>query len=113
MRQYKGWYFLVFLFLSINVIAQHAGRTNFNKGWKFKLDSTGAYNDPTINDAGWRTLNLPHDWSIEGSFSKEHPATYNGGALPGGIAWYRKTFVLPESQKNNALFITFDGVYQN
>ncbi|HVG42506.1 MAG TPA: glycoside hydrolase family 2 TIM barrel-domain containing protein, partial [Chitinophagaceae bacterium] len=113
MRQYKGWYFLVFLFLSINVKAQHAGRTNFNKGWKFKLDSTGAYNDPTINDAGWRTLNLPHDWSIEGSFSKEHPATYNGGALPGGIAWYRKTFVLPESQKNNTVFITFDGVYQN
>lgn len=88
-------------------------RANFNEKWKFKLDSTKSYSDPQVNDASWRVLNLPHDWSIEGSFSKDNPATPGGGALPGGIGWYRKTFSVPESGKNKNIFIDFDGIYKN
>ena len=88
-------------------------RINFDKGWKFKLDSIQSYNEPDINDANWRTLNLPHDWSIEGTFSKNNPATPGGGALPGGIGWYRKAFTVPVSKKNKILLIDFDGVYMN
>lgn len=58
-------------------------------------------------------MNLPHDWSIEGSFSKDHPASPGGGALPGGIGWYRKAFSLPASSRGKAVFIEFDGVYRN
>jgi beta-galactosidase len=58
-------------------------------------------------------LDLPHDWSIEGKFSKDHPATPGGGALPGGLGWYRKTFAMPESEKAKLAFIEFDGVYRN
>ena len=47
---------------------------------------------PDYNDADWRKLNLPHDWAIEGEFSKDNPSGTGGGALPGGIGWYRKTF---------------------
>lgn len=72
--------------------AQHASRKEFNQDWKFILDSTyhdtavvvNDYSSVTLNDKSWRTLNLPHDWSIEGDFSKDHPATPGGGALPGG-----------------------------
>src|SRR5215217_5842405 len=80
---------------------QPKGRTreNFNNNWRFILDSVNSYSDAGVNDASWRKLNLPHDWSIEGTFSKDHPATAGGGALPGGMGWYRKTFTLPATAK--------------
>jgi beta-galactosidase len=56
---------------------------------------------------------LPHDWSIEADFSKANPATNQGGALPGGIGWYRKTFVLPNSEAHRNFSVEFDGVYRN
>src|SRR5665647_2604213 len=104
--------FILFVFFAT---AQEKARTkiDFDKGWKFKLDSTQQYHEQNINDANWRTLNLPHDWSIEGTFSKDNPATPGGGALPGGIGWYRKTFTIPSTEKNKIVLIDFDGVYRN
>ena len=94
-------------------IAQTRSRTSFNSGWKFRLDSVNMYNDPTIDDAAWRTLNVPHDWSIEGAFDKNAPATTGGGALPGGIGWYRKSFTIPAAENKKKISIHFDGVYRN
>ncbi|HTM90932.1 MAG TPA: glycoside hydrolase family 2 TIM barrel-domain containing protein, partial [Flavisolibacter sp.] len=101
---------LVFCFCSL---AQHKTRVSFNNGWKFKLDSIQSFSDANVDDASWRTLNLPHDWSIEGKFDKDAAAGTGGGALPGGIGWYRKTFMVPASQKGKVIFIGFDGVYRN
>ena len=65
-------------------------------------------------DAHWRTLNLPHDWAIEGDFLASNPSGASGGALPGGIGWYRKHFVLDcEATPGSRYFIEFDGVYMN
>ncbi|HEY4787002.1 MAG TPA: beta-galactosidase GalB, partial [Bacteroidales bacterium] len=58
-------------------------------------------------------LNLPHDWSIEGQFSKDAPSKTDGGALPTGIGWYRKSFNLPIEASKKHIFIDFDGVYRN
>ena len=88
-------------------------RVSFNKDWKFIIDSVNDFSEPNVNDASWRKLNLPHDWSIEGQFSEKNPATPGGGALPGGIGWYRKTFSIPSSQKGKSIYIDFDGVYRN
>jgi beta-galactosidase len=104
---------LIALLLPASSFAQHKGRISFNKDWKFKLDSTRSYSDPAIDDAAWRTLNLPHDWSIEGSFDKNNPAGTGGGALPGGVGWYRKTFTIPQAEKEKQVFVQFDGVYRN
>ncbi len=57
--------------------------------------------------------NLPHDWSIEGEFNKDNPAGVGGGALPGGIGWYRKTFTLPDADSAKLIFIDFDGIYRS
>jgi beta-galactosidase len=106
--------FLAFVpFFSVNVFGQQSRSTaNFDKGWRFNLgDKPGAEN-ATFSDAGWRALNLPHDWSIEGKFDKANPATPEGGALPGGIGWYRKTFTVPTASKGKIVYIDFDGVYQ-
>lgn len=86
---------------------------NFNKDWKFQLGDVSNGQKPGFDDSQWRMLNLPHDWSIEGSFSQNNPSTIGGGALPGGIGWYRKVFTKPATDKNKLTFIEFDGVYRN
>ncbi len=85
---------------------------DFDKDWHFHLGDVTDGQTTSLNDADWRLLNLPHDWSIEGKFSKDNPATAEGGALPGGIGWYRKTFTIPASSKYKRVYIDFDGVYQ-
>ena len=107
-------------FLFFIPVVLFAGCTNnsgrqvikFTKAWKFTLGDSVSYKDPDFDDSGWRVLNLPHDWSIEGQFSRSNPATPGGGALPGGIGWYRKSFYLSDSEKNKLIFIDFDGIYQ-
>lgn len=86
---------------------------NFGKDWKFQLGDVSGAENSSFDDSGWRTLNVPHDWSIEGEFSKENPASPGGGALPGGIGWYRKSFKVSAEDLTRSVFIDFDGVYQN
>lgn len=86
---------------------------DFTTSWKFHLGDVPDAKGPLFKDDSWRSLNLPHDWSIEGDFSKDHPATPGGGALPGGTGWYRKSFDIPASDKGRLIFIDFEGVYHN
>ena len=88
-------------------------KINFDAGWKFDLKDSSVFIQTNYEDSHWRLLNLPHDWSIEGTFSPDNPAGISGGALPGGIGWYRKSFLLPCSDSLRNIFITFDGVYHN
>lgn len=92
--------------------AQPAGRQNFDAGWKFHLGDIAGAEKNTFQDLGWRLLDLPHDWSIEGSYRPDNPSGHQGGLLPGGIGWYRKKFDLPDIQ-GNKYFIVLDGVYKN
>ncbi|MBK8564291.1 MAG: DUF4982 domain-containing protein [Saprospiraceae bacterium] len=85
----------------------------FNTDWHFILGDSVAYKLPNFDHTNWRKLRLPHDWSIEGSFNEKNPSTPSGGALPGGIGWYRKTFSLPKTANGKKYFIDFDGVYWN
>ncbi len=88
-------------------------RQDFNTGWIFQLGDNPAAADPEFDDSGWRGLDLPHDWAIEGSFSRENPSGTGGGALPGGIGWYRKHFFVDEANAGKRLRIDFDGAYMN
>ncbi len=88
-------------------------KVDFTQDWKFYLgDDSLAYNQQ-YDDSGWRILDLPHDWSIEADFSLDNPATPGGGALPGGIGWYRKEFTVDKSNIDKDIYIDFDGVYWN
>ncbi len=103
---------ILILITSKPVFSQPAGRQNFDSGWKFHLgDITGA-EVATFKDQNWRILNLPHDWSIEGSFKPDNPSTGSGACLPTGIGWYRKSFRCTDT-KTMYRFLMFDGVYQN
>jgi beta-galactosidase len=90
------------------------GKTvSFNQGWRFHLGDVANGQDTGLDDAQWRQLDLPHDWSIEGEFSENAPSGTGGGALPGGLGWYRKTFTIPLTAKGKLVFVEFDGVYRN
>ena len=88
-------------------------KKDFDNNWKFNLGDIANGQEINLNDSSWRILNLPQDWSIEGKFSQDNPAGVGGGALPGGIGWYRKSFNINESEKDKLVFIDFDGVYRN
>lgn len=90
-----------------------AAVSSFDAGWRFlKADAPGA-EAPDFRDESWRLLNLPHDWAIEGPFDQKNPAGGAGAFLPGGVGWYRKRFVLPESDHNRRVYLDFDGVMAN
>lgn len=88
-------------------------RQDFTAGWTFHLGDDSAASRPDYDDTAWRILNLPHDWAIEGEFSRDNPSGTGGGALPGGIGWYRKTFTVDKADEGKRLYIDFDGVYMN
>ncbi len=125
---------LIFIFLIIGLTlcnietlqAQNSPRSreSFNEGWKFvkyfyASDESAATDKepaalqlPSINDNNWRTLDLPHDWAIEGPFSDT--LENNTGLLPWkGIGWYRKHFVINESDKDKRIYVDFDGAMAN
>ena len=99
-------------FVCFNIFSQRT-ISSFNSGWRFYLGNESIAFNKNFNDSKWRTLDLPHDWSIEGDFSKDHPTTFNEAALPAGIGWYRKTFTIPVSSKGKRVYINFDGIYKN
>lgn len=109
--------FTVLICLSFTAcIAQQAGREkeSFNDNWRFSLlENNVDASAPELDDSGWRTLTLPHDWSIEADFSRSYPASPGGGALPGGNGWYRKSFKLGESDEGKCIYVDFDGIYRN
>jgi beta-galactosidase len=82
-------------------------------GWRFFLGDSPQAADSQFNDSDWRSVNVPHDWSIEGPFDQSAPVGFNGGYLPTGVGWYRKHFTLPESVQDRHIWIEFDGVYMN
>src|ERR1700761_9608277 len=83
-------------------------KSNLDSQWKFfKGDVEGAQS-PGFHDAAWQTLDLPHDWSIEGPFSEDASATGNGAYLPTGTGWYRKQLVLPSTARGKRISLVFD-----
>jgi beta-galactosidase len=86
-------------------------RQLFDNGWRFHLGDVGQGQSTALADRGWRPVDLPHDWSIEGPYSPKNAS--GTGFLPGGIAWYRKTFQLPVSMRGRKVSIRFDGVYRD
>jgi beta-galactosidase len=94
-------------------------RTSFNEGWKFiKYNAASDENapskepenlqSPAVDDSGWRSLDLPHDWAIEEPFNDS--LENNTGLLPWkGIGWYRKHFTVDNSDRGKDIYVEFGG----
>jgi beta-galactosidase len=85
----------------------------FDYDWKFNLGDTASAKLNDFDDTAWRTLDLPHDWSIEGRISPKNPMGVAGGYFPSGLGWYRKTFKVPGEWNGKNVSVYFEGVYMN
>ena len=80
----------------------------FDFDWRFHPGDAARAEANEFADDDWRLLNVPHDFSREGDFSPTNASCT--GYLPGGIGWYRKSFVAPAAWTNKLVHIQFDGV---
>ena len=122
-------------------------RLSMDGGWKFHLGDlpfpkahggwtkAGNFNlgavDPTFDDTSWRTVDLPHDFVVEGTISRNLDVSEGvgnagiagmvpgqnlytmHGSLPMGVGWYRKNFFVPDTDEGRRLALVFDGVARN
>ncbi|MCD7931544.1 MAG: DUF4982 domain-containing protein [Tannerellaceae bacterium] len=101
--------FLLFFIASSQAQVSFGVPTSINDNWKFHPGDVQEAVSPGFDDEKWRSVDLPHDWSVREPLS---PSLASGtGFLPGGIGWYRKTITIPESEKGNKVFLYFEGVY--
>lgn len=124
----KNWivFSIIILFSFQTAFSQiKAGRNlSFDANWKFKKGNKIEAKEANFNDADWRKLDVPHDWSIEdltenptdttlGPFYKKAIGKNATAFTVGGTAWYRKHFVLDKTSAGKKVYIQFDGVYLN
>lgn len=103
--------FLILTFLPLWATASE--RMLFDSDWKFCLSKSIKQPSTPFDETMWRTIDLPHDWAIEGDFHVNNPSGSVGGALPGGIGWYRKHFSVNEMDETIRYYIDFDGIFMN
>lgn len=96
----------------------------FNDNWKFIRKNISGAEKTSFDDSDWRTLKIPHDFSIEdlperagvkqiGPFSEASAGGASTGHFVGGTAWYRKHFTLKKEDSEKRITVLFDGVYMN
>jgi beta-galactosidase len=110
--------FLISFIANTAACAAARERALLDADWRFaQVDEpapTGgepAFASADFDDADWRTVNLPHDWSIEGAATAVQPSGGAGGYFPAGISWYRKHFITPSTVKDKRVTVEFEGVY--
>lgn len=65
-----------------------------------------------FDDSQWESLELPHDWGIEGPFLQGWEAEVGGGMArlaSHGVAWYRKKLNIPAEDKGRQIYLDIDG----
>ncbi|MBI2510398.1 MAG: glycoside hydrolase family 2 protein [Opitutae bacterium] len=101
-------------FLLVGVtIASARERYAWDAQWKFHLGDAPGAAAADFDDAAWRKLDLPHDWSIALPLDKDAPSAGHGGFFQNGIGWYRKTFRAAKSWRGQLVTLEFDGVMMN
>lgn len=87
--------------------------TNFDFDWRFARGDYPAASATEFDDSGWRMLDVPHDWSIEGEYKDTNPGAATIAWLPTGIGWYRKSFTVRPEVLTQDVSIFFDGIFMN
>ena len=88
-------------------------RFSMDYDWKFTLGDPAQAEQSKYIDSAWRSLNAPHDWSIESTWAADNPSGSEGGYAANGIGWYRKKFNVPENWNGKRIFAEFDGVFDH
>lgn len=118
------WMGLFCLFPTL--FAQVRVETLLEKGWKFTREDNPGFAAERLDDSGWQSVTVPHDWAIYGPFSSrndlqqvaiaqdgqteamEH-AGRTGGLPFVGVGWYRLAFDVPAFAVGKRAELLFDG----
>jgi beta-galactosidase len=97
-----------FLLAALVATLAHAQRAayDFDPGWRLQTGELPGAEAPAFNDSAWKSVTLPHAWNEDSAFK------VSIDDLPTGIAWYRKSFVLPPGSAGKKIFLEFEGVRQ-
>jgi beta-galactosidase len=93
-------------------------RTSFNENWTVGSKS-GFFSEMAGASIPSKTVTLPHDAMIErkrkepSEGSDDRHGDFSIAYFPEGEYEYKKTFFVPESNKENKVTIEFEGVYRN
>lgn len=79
---------------------------NFNPGWLLSIGDTPAAAEVKYDDSGWQKISLPH------AFNEDEAFKVSIKELTDTVAWYRKHFKIPASDKGRKVFLEFEGVRQ-
>jgi beta-galactosidase len=101
------------LSLAASPAAGQRQRLSMDPGWRFTLGDPAGAEQPGFDDHDWRQLDLPHDWSIEGTPRQDAPGGGGMGYYPAGVGWYRKAFRVPAGSRGQDAWLEFDGIYMN
>jgi beta-galactosidase len=84
-------YFLLILILCLSQICFSSQKQSINNNWQFSLEN-----------GNWKTIDLPHTWNNEDSYSD----------LPyyRGTGWYKKNITIDKELLSEELYLQFDGV---
>ncbi len=119
MKKYITLIIAVITSLLLTAQELHTGTNLLDNGWHFHRGGAQGADNPDFDDSAWRTVDLPHDWSIENlpgtdsPFNRDAISQVSGGFTTGGTGWYRKSFSLPSVMAGRSVFLQFDGVYMN
>jgi beta-galactosidase len=120
MKLHLSWISASYVALALLVPFAQAASTESSRlelsadsGWKFMLGEPAGAEAVSFADTSWRTVDLPHDWSIESPPDKKNPSGSGGGFFPAGTGWYRKTFNAPADWKGKRVSVQFDGIYRD
>ena len=109
----------------IGIHAQLRVVENLNFGWRFHAGDVKNAEQKDFADAGWRTVNVPHDFQIEQPWvapaadekADNSDAAANiksrlssRGFKEMGKGWYRLHFTPADSLKGRRLLLQFDGI---
>jgi beta-galactosidase len=89
-------------------------RLELDRDWRFHLgDIPDGIWRAELDDSSWRTVDLPHDWSIELERDPASPSGAAGGHFRTGVGWYQKRFPVTRELREGTLLVELEGVYMN
>jgi hypothetical protein len=104
--------YIILFMMAASTFGQGFGSKELiNASWKFNLGDIRFGEVEYLDHSKWRSVDLPHDWSVEQQASPKYASCT--GYLPGGIGWYRKDLNIAADKKGSKVYIYFEGVYNN
>ena len=79
---------------------------NFNPGWLLTVGDRPGAEAVKYDDGDWAKVTLPH------AFNEDEAFKVSIYELTDTVAWYRKHFKIPASDKGRKVFLEFEGVRQ-